>query len=192
MPLINTKALTSMLRAETGTTLVADLGVVDEGMMGYSKCSVSTGIEHWQGMYFVWISVTPTKGRAGRYTRVIKWPYGRNAAAELHAVIADLRVVESIVVSGRLPDRRGGFARLLDALIRRHHLGEHRFDSSLTDDTLYGSTVSAAVSRMGGGQLEISLTENRRSGGTILAQFPHSSCARIRQALQTYATHART
>lgn len=69
--MLNTESLRSKLRDRTGTMPIADLGIVHQGKIGYANCSTSTGIEHWQGMYFVWISVIHQKNRAGRHTNII-------------------------------------------------------------------------------------------------------------------------
>lgn len=184
--MLNTDDLRSRLKDLTGTEAVVDLGLVHQGRIGYADCKVATGIERWQGMYFVWISVVHQKNRAGRHTSIIRWPYSRSSAKDLDHVLADIRVIENAVAGPSLADHRGWFGRGFDRLIGREHIGEYRLTSPLQSEPLYGGKVKATIVRMGG-QLEVSLVEGRSAGVIILAQFPHAACARLRHALATYA-----
>jgi len=45
MPLLNTDAIHAELRAQSGTELIADFGLLHQGKMGYADCRVAAGIE---------------------------------------------------------------------------------------------------------------------------------------------------
>jgi len=187
-PMLNTDTLIERLRAEAGVERVADLGPVHQGRIGYAHCTVSTGIERWQGMYFVWVAVTHQKNRAGRSTRIVKWPYSRQSATDLDGVLTDFRALEQLASKPAQTDQRGWFARGFDKLIGRDPVSEHRLASPLAPESSHGPTVTATVVRMGG-QLEVALVEHRPSGMGITAQFPLGACASLRQALRAHASH---
>ncbi len=184
--MLNTEQVRAMLRAQSGTVSVADLGLVHEGKMGYVVCKTSIGIEHVQGMYYVWLQVVHQKNRAGRTTKIVRWPYSRTSATELGPVLADITVIENASTGAPLGDSRGWFARGLDRLIGQEHVGDYQLTSPLAPEPLYGATVSANIARMGG-QLEVSIDEVRPSVGAIRARFPQAACANIRLALTQFA-----
>ena len=184
--LLDTDKIRAGLRMASGTDSIVDMGVVDRSRMGYSDCAVSTGIERWEDMYFVWISVVHQKNSAGRNTRVVKWPYSRRSAADLDGVLADLRALEATATGATLPDKRGWFERLLDKLTRSEYVGEYHPASQLDAAPVYTGRVVAKVARWGG-QLNVSMTESKPGGTLILAQFPVAAFARIRQALAGFA-----
>ncbi len=184
--LLNTDKIRAGLHAASGTETIVDLGVVERGRMGYADCTVSTGIDRWEGLYFLWIQVVHQKGRGGRNTRVIRWPYSRTSATDLDGVLADLRALESTAVGAALPDNRGWFERMLDKLTRAEYVGEYHPASQLEVSPVYQGQVVAKVCHWGG-QLNVSMTESRSGGSGILAQFPVSAFAHIRQALAGFA-----
>ena len=184
--MLNTDELTSMLRDQSGTALIADFGLVHQGRMGYADCKTSVGIELWQGMHFVYLQVVHQKNRAGRDTRVVKWPYSRTSPTDLDRVLADIKRIENLDTEAALPDDRGWFARGFDRLIGREHLGDYAFASPLVAEALFEAEVTATVSRMGG-QLEVTLSAARPGRGSIVVQFPQVACGCIRQALADYA-----
>lgn len=163
---------------------VADFGLVYQGKIGYSQCRVSLSIESWQQMFFIRVSVEHQKNRAGRMTRVIKWPYSRIDARQLSAVIDDWRNIELSTPNSEWVDSRNLVIRWIDWLTGCQHLGEYRLKSPLTEG--YDGVVRATGSIIGG-QREIWLREGRKAGVLIMAQFPHAACEAIRQALSAYS-----
>ena len=188
-PVLDIEGLRRTLRTETGTQRIADLGQVHQGRIGHADCKVSVGIDQWEGMYFVWVSVTHQKNRAGRHIRIVRWPYSRKSATDLAGVDDDLRALENWPLAAPLQDTRGWFVKRLDQLSGRQHLGEYRFRSTLQDEPLYRGNSVATVHRCGG-LLEVSLAEGRPAGVFILAQFPHAACSAVRQALAAYSVAA--
>ncbi len=184
--MLNTELLRQGLNMASGTEAIADLGVVDRGRMGYSDCTISTGINKWEGIYFVWISVVHQKNKAGSQTRIVRWAYSRKSASDLDGVLADLRTLEAAAAGAKMPDERGWFERALDKLTRSEHVGTYRPPSQIDGSPEYTGRLEAKVARWGG-QLNVSMTESSPGRGFILAQFPLSACANIRQALQAYA-----
>jgi hypothetical protein len=183
----STTHLRNSLRSLSGVTPIADFGLVHEGRIGYSHCKVSAGIELWQGMYFVWVSVVHQKNKAGKRTVVIKWPYSARSPADLEGVMADFQFIENLNDYHATMDNRGWLGRFFDGLIRCEYLGEYSFSSPLDEGPSASVSVVAKVVRMGG-QREVSLMDGQQSGIILQTQFPHAACACIRQALSTYAS----
>jgi len=176
------------LRAALTMQQVADMGVVHRGRMGHADCSVAVSIGN-AGAYFVCITVIHQKGRAGRIVRVVSWPFSSRSPTDLAGVMDDLAVVVDAPRSGALPDTRGWLARKLDALLRREHLGNFVFRSTLHDDARSPCRVWASVARWRG-QAELTLSSARPSGVPVVAQFPLEACVNIRAALAAYAAAA--
>jgi len=173
------------LRAALTMQQVADMGVVHRGRMGYADCSVAVSIGT-AGAYHVCITVIHQKGRAGRIVRVVSWPFSMRSPTDLALVLDDLTAVIDAPRSGALPDTRGWLARKLDALLRREHLGNYVFRSTLRDDARAPCIVHAGVGRWRG-QTELTLSSARRGGAPVVVQFPLDACANIREALAAYA-----
>ncbi|MBX3653470.1 MAG: hypothetical protein KF686_04745 [Ramlibacter sp.] len=178
--------LSNALRASAGIRAVADLGVVDEGRVGHAACTVSVGLEQWQGLYFVAVSVRHQKNRAGGQTRVVKWPYSRVAAADLAGVITDLQTLEAAAASGFPVGPRSWLGRALDRLTGAESLGEYRFVSVVQGEGESACEIVARLTRWRSG-LEVSLANRRPGVETLFAQFPHKACVGLRQALERYA-----
>jgi hypothetical protein len=175
------------LRAALTMQQVADMGVVHRGRMGYADCSVAVSIGTAGAVYFVCITVIHQKGRAGRVVRVVSWPFSRRSPTDLARVLDDLGAVVDAPHGSTLPDTRGWLARKLDALLRREHLGNFVFRSTLHDDARAPCIVQASVGRWRG-QTELTLSSARRGGAAVVGQFPLDACANIRAALAAYTS----
>jgi len=180
------EAIAGKMKQAAGIVPGADFGTIHSGLLGYTDCETSLGLERWKGVWFVRFTVRHTRGRGMRKTRVVKWPYAKDDPKALDAVIADLETFADGPSNGCLYDDRTAFGKFFDRLTRMDVLGRYNFRSPIAEP--HEIRVKGNIVRYGGQTIQASLTERRPGYGFTLAQMPLAAVERSVEVLRGYAS----
>jgi len=185
--LLDTDKIRAALHAASGTEVIVDLGVVDRAEWAMRIAPFPPALITGKACTLCGSQLLFTRRAGAGGTPASSG--GRTAELPPPTLMAcwlTCGLWKPLQAGAALPDKRGWFERTLDKLIRAEYLGEYHPASQLDAAPVYQGRVVAKVARWGG-QLNVSMTESRSGGAGILAQFPVSAFARIRQALAAFA-----
>lgn len=164
------------LSAKSGIETVVDFGTVynQEHYSGKVLYTIKLSIEQYKTYFFLRIAIASgSPSGMSKKTRVIKWPYSETDEKDLNLVIEDIKKVVQAKTHPELEsgDNRTGIGRWIDSLTGRKYYDYFKFASpgKVTEDI----SVSAEIADSGKDNTLVSLLEEKKGHGFVLAHPPH-------------------